>query len=94
MVEKPPIPTGLDHSTLVRLGTVRVASETAQHLDEYKLNNEIIGTCLNVLYQAGTCHRKCHGGGHVLESLCGRAYNLSCGAYNLANCGLYDEFSA
>jgi len=70
---------------------MHVANETAVHIEEFKLNNEIIGTSLNALYQAATCHRKCHGGAHVLESLCGRAYNLSCAAYDLTNFGLYDE---
>lgn len=46
---------------------------------------------MSVLYQAGTCHRKCHGGAHVLESLCGRAYNLTAAATQLASTGYYDE---
>jgi len=46
---------------------------------------------MNVLYQAATCHRKCHGGQHTFERLLGRAYNLSCGAYHLTIFGLYDE---
>ena len=31
------------------------------------------------------------GGPHILESLCGRMYNLAVGAYLLAERGLYDE---
>ena len=51
----------------------------------------LIGTALSALYQAATCHRRCYGGGHVLESLCGRAYNLGSSAYLLASFGYYDE---
>ena len=85
------IPTGLEHLALIRRGATFVANETAQNLSDFKINNDIIGTALNVIYQAATCHRKCHGGEHIFESLCGRAYNLSCGAYNLTLFGLYDE---
>jgi hypothetical protein len=85
------IPTGLDHLAMVRRGAMFVANETAEHLDAFKVNNDVIGTALNVIYQAATCHRQCHGGAHVLESLCGRAYNLGCAAYDLTIFGLYDE---
>ena len=51
----------------------------------------LLGTSLSVLYQASTCHRKCFGGPHVLEGLCGRAYNLACGSYLLICRGFYDE---
>jgi hypothetical protein len=51
----------------------------------------MIGTAMSALYQAATCHRKCHAGPHVFEALCGRMYNLAVGAYVLALRGLYDE---
>ena len=51
----------------------------------------MIGTALSALYQAATCHRKCHGGSHVLEALAGRVYNLACSAYSLITQGFYDE---
>lgn len=85
------IPTGLEHLAMIRRGAMYVANQTAENLDDYIINNDIIGTSLNAIYQAATCHRKCHGGGHILESLCGRAYNLSCSAYDLTIFGLYDE---
>ena len=46
---------------------------------------------LSCLYQIATCHRGCHGGGHLLERLCGRAYNTGAAAYHLLMRGLYDE---
>jgi hypothetical protein len=85
------VPIGLEHLAMVRRSARYVAGETLKVVGEFKSNNEMIGTSLSVLYQAATCHRKCHGGGHVLESLCGRAYNLGCAAYNLVNLGFYDE---
>jgi hypothetical protein len=89
--EKIEVPIGLAHLAMVRNGAIYVAGETSKVVDEFKPNNEMIGTSLSVLYQAATCHRKCHGGAHVLEGLCGRAYNLGCAAYNLTYFGFYDE---
>lgn len=51
----------------------------------------VIGTMLSALFQAATCHRKCHGGDHVLEALAGRAHNLACAAVTLMEVGYYDE---
>lgn len=51
----------------------------------------MIGTAMSALYQAATCHRKCYGGQHVFEAVCGRAYNLASGAFILALDGVYDE---
>jgi hypothetical protein len=85
------IPTGLEHLALLRAGAAYAARQTAEHLEDLKINNDLIGTAMNVLYQAATCHRKCHGGAHIFERLLGRAYNLSCGAYHLTIFGLYDE---
>jgi hypothetical protein len=92
MAPKPEIiPTGLEHLAMIRHGAMYVANQTVSNLDDYKINNDIIGSALNAIYQAATCHRNCHGGAHILESLCGRAYNLSCSAYNLTIFGMYDE---
>ena len=85
------IPSGLDHLTMLKITSARVTGETASHFDDFKTNRSIIGTCLNALYQAATCYRQCHGGGHLLERLCGRAYNLGYAANQLALIGLYDE---
>jgi len=85
------IPSSLDHLAMIRHGAMYAASQTVEHLEDLKINNELIGTAMNVIHQAATCHRKCHGGPHTFESLLGRAYNLGCGAYNLTLSGLYDE---
>lgn len=85
------IPDGIDHIALVMFASESVRKEYGAHLDEVHDRLALIGTCLNVLYQAATCHRKCHSSGHVLERLCGRGYNLACGAYQLSTFGLYDE---
>ena len=45
MNEKPKtIPSGLDHLVMIRSGAVYVASKTAEHLDDLKINNDLIGT--------------------------------------------------
>ena len=85
------IPSGLDH-----LQMVAILSENARQASEIEQNHQakelrIIGTSLSALYLAATCHRKCHGGPHILESLTGRTYNLGCGAYILICRALYDE---
>ncbi len=67
-------------------------AQSAKRLRDVGIESQaLIGTSLSALYQAGTCHRKCHGGPHIFESLCGRMYNLGVGAYLLAQRGLYDE---
>ena len=83
--------SGLDHLTMLTIASAHVTGETASHFDDIKTNRIIIGTCLNVRDQAGTCHRKCHGRGHLLEGLCGRAYRPGYAANQLALIGLYDE---
>ena len=90
------VPFGHRHIDLVgRLG--RLAEAQSSFLLSEGANAElsdkigVIGTSLTALYQAATCYRKCFGGDHVIEALCGRAYNLGCGAYHLISVGLYDE---
>jgi hypothetical protein len=51
----------------------------------------ILGTSLSVLYQLGTCHGRCRGGDHILESLAGRTNNLGSAAFLLTMNGYYDE---
>ncbi len=91
MMENLGIPNGLEHlKLLVDYGApTRNASEP--NLVKHSNDLFMIGICMCALYQAGTCHRKCHGGGHVLEALAGRAYNLSAAAYHLITLGYYDE---
>jgi hypothetical protein len=82
---------GPDHLKLMSIAVSLINKDTDKLLLKYEANLEIIGTSMCVFYQAGTCYRKCWGGGHVLESLIGWAYNLSCSAYMLTMRGFYDE---
>jgi hypothetical protein len=87
--QKPDVPNGLEHIAVIeRIGRMTMA-ETVPLLSKAELKS--VGISLNILYQAATCHRKCYGGGHMLERLCGRAYNLGCGAFHLLTVGFYDE---
>jgi hypothetical protein len=85
------IPSALDHiKMLSRINRVnRTASEKIlqAHADDLR----ILGTALNAIYQAATCHRKCWNTGHVLEMMGARIYNLACAAYSLISIGFYDE---
>lgn len=85
------IPNGIEHlSGILRSNTV-TQRITERQLPEYTAELQLIGTSLSAIYQAATCHRECHGGGHVLESLAGRTYNLGIAAYILVRAGCYDE---
>lgn len=85
------IPSGAEHLD----GTVRasmiVQQQSKRTLATLSTECELLGTSLSTLYQVATCHRKCFGGGHVLEALSGRIYNLAVSAYQLALNGFYDE---
>src|SRR6266705_572283 len=85
------IPSGTDRLKMVAELEAITYRESSKNLAELKTERQMIGTALSVLYQAATCHRKCHGGPHILEALCARMYNLAVGAYLLAERGLYDE---
>ncbi len=61
--------------------------QSRKQIDDLRM----IGTSLSAFYQAATCHRKCHGGAHILESLTARVYNLTHAAFNLIVAGFYDE---
>ena len=86
------IPSGLEHveKMVVMLGE-RNRQLSGSSLSEYESEINVLGISLSILYQVATCHRKCFGGGHVLESLTGRAYNLACSSYVLICRCLYDE---
>jgi hypothetical protein len=84
-------PTGLDNLKSVDDLIALTYQESSKHLKDFAAQRQLIGTALSILYQAATCHRKCHGGGHVLESLWARMYNLGVAAYRLSLYGLYDE---
>jgi hypothetical protein len=85
------IPSGLAHLEMVANLADANRVESMKHFAESSADCRMIGTSLSALYQAATCHRECHGGPHILESLCGRIYDLAVGAYLLAERGLYDE---
>jgi hypothetical protein len=85
------LPDGIANIAFIVQGGDYVRGEFFAHAEERLPWMEIIGMCLNALYQAATCHRKCRGGSHLLERLCGRAYNMTCAAYQLTSFGLYDE---
>src|SRR6266446_3325547 len=85
------IPSGIDHLQMIADLEPITLRASLNNLVEYDADRRIIGTAMSVLYQAATCHRKCHGGAHVFEALCGRMYNLALGAYMLTLRGLYDE---
>lgn len=76
---------------VARLEAATYAQSVQRLRDTETESQALIGTSLSALYQAGTCHRKCHGGPHIFEALCGRTYNLGVGAYLLAQRGFYDE---
>jgi hypothetical protein len=95
-MSKQEMATGHRHiEVIMRLGRLTVAQTSlllADGLDKNVFDMvESIGTSLSALYQAATCHRRCFGGDHIVESLCGRAYNVGSGAYHLLALGLYDE---
>jgi hypothetical protein len=83
------IPNGLDHIALLERVGRMTAAQTVPLFSKDELR--AVGVSLNILYQAATCHRRCHGGNHMLERLCGRAYNLGCAAFHLLMLGCYDE---
>jgi hypothetical protein len=89
MPEKHDVPNGLEHIAILERIGERTKSETMPLLAKAELRS--LGISLNILYQAATCHRKCYGGHHMLERLCGRAYNLACAAFHLLTFGFYDE---
>lgn len=85
------ISTGLEHLRMVATLSAKTRRATESELERHTQDLLLIGTSLSALYQASTCHRKCHGGPHILESLAGRAYNLGCSAYILICRAFYDE---
>jgi len=91
MTARAAIPSGIDHLKMVARLEAATNSQSLKDFSTSDVYCRLIGTALSVLYQAATCHRKCHGGPHIFESLCGRMYNLAVGAYLLAQRGLYDE---
>jgi hypothetical protein len=85
------VPTSLAHLALIRAGAEAARARSLEAAPQFRVQLEMIGTGLKVFYEAATCNRRCHGGEHVLESICGRLYNLGAAAYSLALAGYYDE---
>jgi hypothetical protein len=85
------LPTARQHLAQIIEAGYAIQYESVKLLKEYTPECESIGVSLDTLYQVGTCHRGCRGGGHVLERLCGRAYNLGSAAFHLLMVGFYDE---
>jgi hypothetical protein len=85
------IPSGLGQLKMLDDLGVIAHCQSIEGQEGLGTERRMIGTAMSALYQAATCHRKCHGGPHVLEALCGRIYNLGAAAYLLALRGFYDE---
>jgi hypothetical protein len=87
----PEVPTGLAHIDMIARFNQRNRALAQSLLQEHRDDLGLLGRALHVLYLAATCHRKCWGGGHVMEFMAGRVYNLGCAAYSLICIAYYDE---
>jgi hypothetical protein len=85
------VPTGLAHIDMLARINQRNRAVAQTLLQSHREDLDMFGRSLHVLYLAATCHRKCWGGGHVMEFMAGRVYNLACAAYSLICIAYYDE---
>lgn len=85
------VPKGMAHLEMIFGLAAETRKESLPEIDKHLPELKLLGTSLAALYEASTCNRKCFGGGHVLESLAGRVYNLASSAYILSLAGFYDE---
>ena len=85
------ISEGQDHLKLLDISGAKARKDSQPGFKKHSMELRLLGTCLSALYQAGTCYRKCHAQGHVLEALAGRTYNLTAAAYTLITLRYYDE---
>ena len=85
------VPTGLAHIDMIARFNQHNRALAQSRLQEHRDALELLGRALHVLYLAANCHRKCWGGGHVMEFMAGRVYNLACAAYSLICIAYYDE---
>ena len=61
-------PSGIEHLKMVATLEAATYAQSMKHLRNSATDSQaLIGTSLSALYQAGTCHRKCHGGPHIFE---------------------------
>jgi hypothetical protein len=59
------IPSGLDHLEMLAELEAITYRESSKNLRELVTDRRMIGAAMSALYQAATCHRKCHAGPHV-----------------------------
>ena len=85
------VPSGLKHMMMIDEFGQKNRILSVPLMGEHKERFVVVGISLSIIYQIATCHRVCFGGDHVVESLCGRAYNLACSVFTLMCRGLYDE---
>lgn len=85
------VPTGLAHIAMIVRINQHNRSSAQSFLKSHQTDLDLLGQALHVLYLAATCHRECWGGGHVMEFMAARVYNLACSAYSLICIGYYDE---
>jgi hypothetical protein len=85
------VPTGLAHIDMLARFNQHNRKLAQSLLQAHRDDLDMLGRALHVLYLAATCHRKCWGGGHVMEFMAGRVYNLACAAYSLICIAYYDE---
>ena len=74
------IPTGLEYIKMIASFGEEISRDSVPYLANHKDDLDVLGTALSIFYITATCHRKCQGGSHVLESLVARAYNLALSA--------------
>jgi hypothetical protein len=85
------VPMGLAHIDMIARFNQRNRALAQSLLQEHRDYLDLLGRALHMLYLAATCNRKCWGGGHVMEFMAGRVYNLACAAYSLICIAYYDE---
>ena len=68
------VPTGLAHIDMLARFNRRNRQLAQSLLQGHRDELDMLGRSLHVLYLVATCHRKCWGGGHVMEFMAGRVY--------------------
>lgn len=90
-----PWPKGAECLRLIEAQENKCAITTDEMVAEYGrgLPDTVanLGTVLSLLERGAVCWWGCTGGDHILESLVGRVFGLSCGAIRLFRNGRYDE---
>src|SRR5260370_21859129 len=68
------VPTGLAHIDMLARFNQRNRKLAQSLLQSHRDDLAMLGRALHVLYLTATCHRKCWGGGHVMEFMAARGY--------------------